>query len=40
MAKGKGQKDNQWSTKHINKTEERATRTPLKTECELGVLEG
>jgi hypothetical protein len=32
MAKGKVQKDKQRSTKHIYKTKDRVTRTPLKTE--------
>jgi len=34
MAK-KGQKDKQRSTKHIHKTKDRITRTPLKTGGEL-----
>jgi len=33
--KEKGQKDKQRSTKHIHKTKDRVTRTPLKTRGEL-----
>jgi hypothetical protein len=36
MAKRKVQKDKQRSTKHTYKTKDRVTRTPLKTEGELG----
>jgi len=35
MAKRKGQKDNQRSTKHTHKTKDRVTRPPLKTGGEL-----
>ena len=38
--KEKGQKDKQRSTKHTYKTEDRVTRTPLKTGGELRFLEG
>ena len=31
MAREKGQKDKQRSTKHTHKTKDRETRTPLKT---------
>ena len=34
MAKKKGQKNKQRSTKHAHKTKDRVTRTPLKTGCE------
>ena len=34
-SKGKVQKDMQRSTKHMHKTKDRETRTPLKTEGEL-----
>jgi hypothetical protein len=37
--KEKGQKDKKRSTKHTYKTEDRATRTPLKTGYELGCSE-
>jgi hypothetical protein len=36
MAKRKSAKDKQRSTKHTYKTKDRVTRTPLKTEGELG----
>jgi len=36
MAKEKGQKDKQRSTKHTHKTKDRLTGTPLKTGGELG----
>ena len=36
MAKRKGTKDKQWSTKHTYKTKDRVIRTPLKTGGELG----
>jgi len=35
MAKRKGQKDKQRSTKHTYKTKDRVTRIPLKIGCEL-----
>jgi len=35
MAKEKGQKDKQLSTKHTDKTKDRVTRTPLRTKGEL-----
>jgi hypothetical protein len=35
MAKRKGQKDKQRSTKHTHKTKDRVTRTPLKTGSEV-----
>ena len=37
--KEKGQKDKQRSTKHYTETKDRVTRTPLKTEGELKVLQ-
>jgi hypothetical protein len=37
--KEKGQKDKQRSTKHTDKTKDRVTRTPLKTESELSISE-
>ena len=38
--KEKVQKDKQRSTKHANKTKDRVTRTPLKTEANSGAPEG
>jgi len=38
--KEKVKKDKQRSTKHTNKTKDRATRTPLKTRGEPGAPEG
>jgi hypothetical protein len=37
MAKRKGQKDKQRSTKHTHKTKDWVTRTPLKTKGELVI---
>jgi len=39
MAKGKGQKDKQRSTKFTHKTKDRVARIPLKPECELRCSE-
>jgi len=40
MAKEKVQKNKQRSTKHIYKTKDRVTRTPLKTGVNSGAPEG
>jgi hypothetical protein len=40
MAKGKGPKDKQRSTKHTHKTKDRVTRTPLKPGVNSGASEG
>jgi hypothetical protein len=38
--KDKGQRDKQRSTKHIHKTKDRVTRTPLKTAVNSSAPEG
>ena len=40
MAKEKGQRDKQQSTKQTHKTKDRVTRTPLKTGVNSGTPEG